>query len=717
MMSVKEYALDINRSVEEIIKKANELGYTVSNEDDILSEDAVIDLDTVLTMNNAEEVEPDEEKVYMEENSEEKDYELEDELDDKAEVLASASNLKFKDEGKVQKVKKKAVEQEDISAKKKAMYKNKTKLQENVGSADDNTIVYEENMTVSTLAEKLNVPAVEIIKKLMSLGVMASLNNTVSFDDAELVCIDYDKTLKSFESQDITNFEKLEITDDEKDLELRAPVITIMGHVDHGKTSLLDYIRNSSIIEGEFGGITQHIGAYQIDHNGKKLTFIDTPGHAAFTEMRARGASITDIVIIIVAADDGVMPQTIEAIDHAKAANVPIVVAVNKIDKPDANPDRVIEEVSKQGLIPEAWGGDTVYVPISAKTGEGVDKLLENIELIAEVRELKANPNRYALGTVLESRLDKNYGPTATLLVQNGTLRIGDPVVVGTSFGRVRTLKNDLGNEIVEALPSTPVEVTGLSDVPTAGDRFMAYSNEKEAKAIAENRKEKEKLKKDKAGSAVSLDDIFNRIKEGAKEINVVLKTDVNGTEEAVKNALTKVKVEDVSVNVIRSGVGAITESDIVLASASDAIVIGFNVRPDAKVTEIAKSYGVDIRLYNVIYKLVEELEDAMKGMLDPEYEEVVIGSAKVLQLFKFSKVGTIAGSKVDTGVIKSNAKARLIRDGVVIYDGEINSLQREKDNVKEVKKGFECGITLENYSDIKVNDIIEAYEMQEVKR
>ncbi len=715
MMSVKEYALDINRSVEEIIKKANELGYEVSNEDDILSEDAVIDLDTVLTMNNSDDTE--EETVYMEENNEEKDYELEDELDDKAEVLASASNLKFKDEGKVQKVKKKVVEQEDISAKKKEMYKNKTKLQENTATQDDNVIVYEDGMTVSKLAEKLNVPATEIIKKLMSLGVMASLNNTVSFDDAELVCIDYDKTLKSFESQDITNFEKLEITDDEKDLELRAPVITIMGHVDHGKTSLLDYIRNSSIIEGEFGGITQHIGAYQIDHNGKKLTFIDTPGHAAFTEMRARGASITDIVIIIVAADDGVMPQTIEAIDHAKAANVPIVVAVNKIDKPDANPERVIEEVSKQGLIPEAWGGDTVYVPISAKTGEGIDKLLENIELIAEVRELKANPNRYALGTVLESRLDKNYGPTATLLVQNGTLRIGDPVVVGTSFGRVRTLKNDLGNEIVEALPSTPVEVTGLSEVPTAGDRFMAYSNEKEAKAIAENRKEKEKLKKDKAGSAVSLDDIFNRIKEGAKEINVVLKTDVNGTEEAVKNALTKVRVEDVSVNVIRSGVGAITESDIVLASASDAIVIGFNVRPDSKVTEIAKSYGVDIRLYNVIYKLVEELEDAMKGMLDPEYEEIVIGSAKVIQLFKFSKVGTIAGSKVDTGVIKSNAKARLIRDGVVIYDGEINSLQREKDNVKEVKKGFECGITLENYSDIKVNDIIEAYEMQEVKR
>ena len=544
-------------------------------------------------------------------------------------------------------------------------------------------ITIPENISVKDLAQELKKTSTDVIGKLFSLGIMATINQTLDFDTAYLVADSYGVTANKkveVKDEDIL-FDDTE--DKEEDLEPRPPVVVVMGHVDHGKTSLLDYIRNSSIIEGEFGGITQHIGAYQIDHNGKKLTFIDTPGHAAFTEMRARGASITDIVIIIVAADDGVMPQTIEAIDHAKAANVPIVVAVNKIDKPDANPERVIEEVSKQGLIPEAWGGDTAYIPISAKTGEGIDKLLENIELIAEVRELKANPNRYALGTVLESRLDKNYGPTATLLVQNGTLRIGDPVVVGTSFGRVRTLKNDLGNEIVEALPSTPVEVTGLSEVPTAGDRFMAYSNEKEAKAIAENRKEKEKLKKDKAGSAVSLDDIFNRIKEGAKEINVVLKTDVNGTEEAVKNALTKVRVEDVSVNVIRSGVGAITESDIVLASASDAIVIGFNVRPDAKVTEIAKSYGVDIRLYNVIYKLVEELEDAMKGMLDPEFEEVVIGSAKVLQLFKFSKVGTIAGSKVDTGVIKSNAKARLIRDGVVVYDGEINSLQREKDNVK----------------------------------
>ena len=546
---------------------------------------------------------------------------------------------------------------------------------------------------------------------------MASLNNSLSFDDAEMVVIDYDKTLKSFESQDKYNFEKLEINDDPKDLVERAPVVTIMGHVDHGKTSLLDYIRQSRVTEGEQGGITQHIGAYQTECNGKKITFSDTPGHAAFTEMRARGASITDIVIIIVAADDGVMPQTIEAIDHAKAANVPIIVAINKIDKPGADPEKVIAEVSEHGLIPEEWGGDTIFAKISAKTGEGVDKLLESILLVSEMAELKANPNRYALGTVIESKLDKSMGSTVTLLVQNGTLRLGDPVVVGTTFGKVRTLKNDLGEEVVEAVPSTPVEITGLNEVPEAGDRFMAYSNEKEARTIAENRKEQAKMKKNKNNAAPTLDDIFNRIKEGEKEINVVLKTDVTGTEEAVKNALEKVQVEDVKVKVIRSSVGAVTESDIVLASASNAIVIGFNVRPNAKTIETAKEYNVDIRLYNVIYKLVEELEDAMKGMLDPEYEEKTLGQAEVRQLFKFSKVGTIAGCMVTDGIIKSNAKARIIRDGVVIYDGAINSLQREKDQAKEVKKGFECGITVEKFNDIKPQDIIEAYEVVEIKR
>ena len=711
-MSVREYSEDINQSIEAIIAKAKELGYDVNDAEDMLSEDAIIDLDTALTMNVQEE---ENDTVYIEEDSEEKDYDLEEELDEKAEELASASNLK--DTVKVKQAKKKSDNKEDINAKKKEMYKNKKQLQENVVEEDKNVIVYEEGMTVAKLAEKLEVPATEIIKKLMSLGVMASLNNTISFDDAEMVVIDYDKTLKSFETQDKTNFEKLEINDDPKDLVERAPVVTIMGHVDHGKTSLLDYIRHSRVTEGEFGGITQHIGAYQTECNGKKITFIDTPGHAAFTEMRARGASITDIVIIIVAADDGVMPQTIEAIDHAKAANVPIIVAVNKIDKPGADPERVIAQVSEHGLIPEEWGGDTIYAKISAKTGEGVDKLLESILLVSEMAELKANPNRYALGTVIESKLDKSMGSTVTLLVQNGTLRLGDPIVVGTTFGKVRTLKNDLGEEVVEAVPSTPVEITGLNEVPEAGDRFMAYSNEKEARTIAENRKEQAKLKKNKNNAAPTLDDIFNRIKEGAKEINVVLKTDVTGTEEAVKNALEKVEVEDVRVTVIRSSVGAVTESDIVLASASNAIVIGFNVRPSAKTIETAKEYGVDIRLYNVIYKLVEELEDAMKGMLDPEYEEKVLGQAEVRQLFKFSKVGTIAGCMVTDGIIKNNAKARIIRDGVVIYDGAINSLQREKDQAKEVKKGFECGITVEKFNDIKPQDIIEAYENVEVKR
>ena len=711
-MSVREYSEDINQSIEAIIAKAKELGYDVNDADDMLSEDAIIDLDTALTMNVQEE---ENDTVYIEEDTEDKDYDLDEELDEKAENLASASNLK--NTVKVKQSSKKKNDKEDINAKKKEMYKNKKQLQENIVEEDKNVIVYEDGMTVASLAEKLEVPATEIIKKLMSLGVMASLNNSISFDDAEMVVIDYDKTLKSFETQDITNFEKLEINDDPKDLVERAPVVTIMGHVDHGKTSLLDYIRHSRVTEGEFGGITQHIGAYQTECNGKKITFIDTPGHAAFTEMRARGASITDIVIIIVAADDGVMPQTIEAIDHAKAANVPIIVAINKIDKPGADPEKVITQVSEHGLIPEEWGGDTIYAKISAKTGEGVDKLLESILLVAEMGELKANPNRYALGTVIESKLDKSMGSTVTLLVQNGTLRLGDPIVVGTTYGKVRTLKNDLGEEVVEALPSTPVEITGLNEVPEAGDRFMAYSNEKEARTIAENRKEQAKLKKNKNNSAPTLDDIFNRIKEGAKEINVVLKTDVTGTEEAVKNALEKIEVEDVRVKVIRSSVGAVTESDIVLASASNAIVIGFNVRPNAKTIETAKEYNVDIRLYNVIYKLVEELEDAMKGMLDPEFEEKVLGQAEVRQLFKFSKVGTIAGCMVIDGMITSNAKARIIRDGVVIYDGAINSLQREKNQAKEVKKGFECGITVEKFNDIKPQDIIEAYDVVEIKR
>ena len=695
MMSVKEYALDVGRSVKVILDKCNTLGFSASNEDDILSEDEVIDLDNAVYEDNEEE-----------------------NLIDKAEEIVS--NMKNVDDTvHVQKLKKKSdiISANDFKKEKKEMYKHKEKLMSNAPVKEDNKIVYEENMTLSKLAEKLNANPIDLIKKFMSLGVMANLNSVVSYDDAELVVMDYDKELKKAETMDASNFEKLEITDDAKDLEERPPVVTIMGHVDHGKTSLLDTIRRSNVVSGEAGGITQHIGAYQVEKDGKKITFIDTPGHAAFTEMRARGAAITDIVIIIVAADDGVMPQTKEAIDHAKAAKVPIIVAVNKIDKPDANIQKVLTEMTEAGLTPDSWGGDTTFVNISAKTGEGIDELLETILLTAEMQDLKANKNRYALGTVIEAKLDKNVGSVVTLLIQNGTLRLGDPIVVGTCFGKVRTLKNDLGEQIAHALPSTPVEITGLNEIPSAGDKFMAFETEKQAKSIAEARKEKMKEKSNKNSNSVSLDDLFSKIESGVKEVNIILKADVKGSEEAVRNALMKVNVEGVRTNIIRSGTGTITESDIVLANASSAIIIGFNVRPSSKTKEFAKEYNVDIRLHNIIYKVVEELEAAMKGMLDPEYEEKVLGEAEVRQLFKFSKVGTIAGSYVTNGIIKSNSKARLMRDGVVIYDGSINSVQREKDSVKEVKQGFECGITLTDYSDIKEGDTIESYEMQEVKR
>ena len=605
----------------------------------------------------------------------------------------------------------------DIKEAKKNMYKNKEKLVSNQAKEDDSVILYSDGMTIKDFADKLSVNVTDLIKKLMMLGIMANQNATISFDDASVLALEYNKTLKKEETSDITNFEMLEINDDPKDLEERPAVVTIMGHVDHGKTSLLDAIRKSSVVDGEFGGITQHIGAYQVKHNGKKITFIDTPGHAAFTEMRARGASITDIVIIIVAANDGVMPQTIEAIDHAKAAKVPIIVAVNKIDVPGADPEKVKRQMSEHGLTPEDWGGDTLFVNISAKTHEGIDNLLENLLLIAEVSELKANKKRYAMGTVVESKLDKNVGSVVTLLVQNGTLRLGDPVVIGEYFGKIRTLKNDLGEEVVEALPSTPVSVTGISGVPTAGDKFMAFESEKQAKSVAEQRSEVAKLKANTLASAISLDDLFGKISEGLKEINIVLKADVKGSEEAVKNTLSKIDVEGCKLNVIRSGVGTITESDIVLANASSAIIIGFNVRPTNKILDVAKEYGVDVRLHNIIYKVVEEMEAAMKGMLDPEYEEKVTGSAEIRKIYKFSKTGNIAGCYVLDGIININSKARLVRDGVVIYDGAINTIQREKDQAKEVKAGLECGITLQNYQDIKENDIIEAYELVEIKR
>ena len=571
-------------------------------------------------------------------------------------------------------------------------------------------------MSVSSLATEIGVTPSELVKKLISMGLMISSNQAIAFEDASVVALEYNKELVKEESTDISNFEEYVVNDNEEDLVLRPAVVTIMGHVDHGKTTLLDYIRNTHVASGEAGGITQAIGAYQVEKDGRKITFIDTPGHAAFTEMRARGASVTDIVIIIVAADDGVMPQTKEAIDHAKAANVPIIVAINKIDKPNINIDKIMSEMSEFGLTPEEWGGDTIFVKLSAHTGEGVDLLLDNINALSEVLELKANPNRYALGSVIEARLDKNKGPVATLLIQNGTLRLGDPLVIGTSFGKVRTLTDDTGKEILSAEPSKPVEVTGIDEVPVAGDKFMAFESEKEARNVALKRKENARNKKF-AKKAVSLDDLFAQIQEGRKEINIVLKTDVKGSEEAVKNALLKIDVEGVKINVIRSGVGAITESDVVLANASNAIIIGFNVVPSSSVKETAKNYNVDIRLYDIIYKAVEEMEAAMKGMLDPEYEEVTLGEAEVRQIFHFSKVGNIAGSHVTSGVIKNASLARVIRDGVIVTTSKIASLQREKDSVKEVKSGYDCGITIENFPDIKEKDIIVCYEMKEVKK
>ena len=699
-MSIKEYANEMNFTVQEVLDKCKELGIKALDANYVLDDDAIIMLDNSMNLISSDS---------------ETNFEEMDALDDAVEEILG-DHVEISE--KKQKLKKKNVSTKkdniDYLNKKKAMYKHKDKLATN--KTDENIIIYKDNMTVKDLADTLEVQSTEVIKKLMMLGLMLNINQSIDFETAEIVSLEYGKTLKKSETQDITNFEEYEIIDDEKDLEYRPPVITVMGHVDHGKTTLLDYIRNSSVAESEAGGITQAIGAYQIDYNGKKVTFIDTPGHAAFTEMRARGASVTDIVIIVVAADDGVMPQTKEAIDHALSANVPIVVAVNKMDKADANPNKIMEEMAALNITPESWGGDIPFVNISAKTGMGIDVLLETVVTIAEVAELKANPNRYAVGSVIESRLDKNIGGVASLLIQNGTLRLGDPIVVGTSFGKIRTLKNDKGENILSAGPSTPVEITGLNDTPSAGDRFMAFETEKLAREIAEKRMVIFKNKK-QTKAAVTFDDLFNKIQSGVKEINVVLKCDVRGSEEAVKNALEKIDVEGVRIKVIRSGVGTITESDIVLANASNAIIIGFNVIPSSITKDVAKQYEVEIRLYQIIYKLVEEMEAAMKGMLDPEYEEKVTGNAEVKRLFKFSKVGTIAGVMVTNGLIKNKSKVRIIRDGVIIYDGVISSLQREKDTVKEVKNGFECGITIENYNDIKEGDVFETYEMVEVKR
>ena len=577
------------------------------------------------------------------------------------------------------------------------------------------SITYEEGISVGELAQKMNRNASDIIKLLFMLGKMETINSSMDDETIELVCMEYGVEVKKEIPVDQDSLED-EIEENPADLVQRPAIVTIMGHVDHGKTTLLDTIRKTRVVEGEFGGITQHIGAYQVSVQGKKITFLDTPGHEAFTAMRARGAKVTDICIIVVAADDGVMPQTKEAVDHAKAADVPIIVAVNKMDKPAANPDRVMNEMSDLGLLPEEWGGDTIFVKCSAKQGEGVQDILETIQVVAEMRELKANPKRNATGTVIEAKLDKGRGPVVTLLVQNGTLHTGDCIVVGACFGKVRKMTDDRGREIKEAKPSTPVEIIGLNDVPVAGDMFKVFDSEKQARAIAERRSQTKIEQERKSSSAMSLDDLARQIEAGeVQEIPVIVKADVQGSAEAVKSSLEKLDVQGVKVNVIRSTAGTISESDVMLASASKAVIYGFNVRPDANVRKKAEEEGVEIRLHNIIYKAMEEMELAMKGLLAPVYEEVVIGQAEVRQTFKVSKIGTIAGCMVTDGKLVKDCKVRLIRQGIVVYDGQLGSLKRFQNDAKEVSNGYECGLTIMNFNDIKEGDLIEAYADQEV--
>ena len=706
-MNIQDYALDIGKSEEEVLEKMKSLKLITTDPNRALSDDEVILLDNAFQ---------DEEDYVPSEDV--NDEVVEDiALSMKAEQIAYNNNSYNKENKRaVKKNKNNKQSASKFKEERKKIYKHREKLQSNETLKDDSVLLYKDGMTVGEVAEALGVGTSEVIKKLMGLGILANVNKTLSFDDVEVLALEFNKSVKKEETQDISNFENYELVDNEDDLVERPPVVTIMGHVDHGKTTLLDYLRKSSVASGEAGGITQAIGAYQVKCKGKDITFIDTPGHEAFTEMRARGASVTDIVIVIVAADDGVKPQTREAIDHAKAAKVPIIVAINKIDKPEANIDKVMTGLVDAGLTPEEWGGDTLVNKISAVTGEGVGELLENILLIAEMQELKANPKRYATGAVLESQMDKHMGSVVTLLIQNGTLRLGDPIVVGTASGKVRTLKNDLGQNIVLATPSMPVEITGLSTTPKAGDKFMAFETEKQAKTIAEERSLREK-DADTNRTGMTLDDLFGQINEGLKEINVVLKTDVTGSLEAVRQSLEKIDVEGVKVNIIRASVGAITESDIVLAQASQAIIIGFNVRGSGKVMDLAKEYGVSIKTYDIIYKVVEEMEAAMKGMLEPEFEEQVTGNLEIRQIFKFSKVGLIAGCHATNGTIKMGENARLIRDGIVVYQGKIKSLQRGKDNAREVSKGMDCGLTLENCQDYRENDQIEVYDLVEVKR
>ncbi|MBN2268150.1 MAG: translation initiation factor IF-2 [Acholeplasmataceae bacterium] len=577
-------------------------------------------------------------------------------------------------------------------------------------------LTYYPEMNVAMVAEGLGLSNAAMIKKLMGLGLMTSVNQVIDRETVELIALEEGYEIQDEVITDVTRYDEMELVDDPKDMIKRPPIVTVMGHVDHGKTTLLDAIRKSRVVEGEAGGITQHIGAYQVVRNGEPITFIDTPGHAAFTEMRARGAKVTDIVVLVVAADDGVMPQTVEALDHAKAAKVPIIVAVNKIDKASANPDRVMTELSERGLTPEAWGGNVPFVNISALKKQGIEQLLDVIQLVSEIEELTANPHRLAKGTVIEASLDKGRGAVATLIVETGTLKIGDYIVIGNTYGKVRTMQDDLKRRYQEALPSQPIEVTGLNEVPQAGDIFMAFKDEKITRQIASERQSRVKDGEQKTFKKTSLDTMFGDLEQTTKELNIIIKGDVQGSIEALKNLLEKIDIEGFHVNVVRSTVGAITESDVTLANASSAVIIGFNVRPTSAVKHFADENGVEIRLYNIIYRVAEDIEAALKGMLEPTFEEVVTGEAEVRDIFKVSKIGTIAGCYVTNGVIKRDALVRVLRDGIVVYEGKLASLKRFKDDAKEVRTGFECGLSIENFNDIKPGDIIEASQLKEVE-
>ena len=688
---VYEYAKEIGKQSKDIISVLKDAEIEVSNHMSMLTEEGLAKLDSIFK------------KIEKEQSKE-------------INTKSKTENNQPKNDNKKAKKKKNKKEKNKKSHKQQpAIIEAPTEE-----TISEDTILVKDGMTVGELSEVLSVSSTELIKKLfMELKIMANINQSLTLEQIELIAMDYGKEIQEeveINKEDLDLY--FEVEDEDKDLKERAPIVTIMGHVDHGKTTLLDTIRNTRVTAGEAGGITQHIGAYQVRAKDKKITFLDTPGHAAFTTMRARGAKITDVTILVVAADDGVMPQTIEAINHAKAAEVPIIVAVNKMDKPQANPDRVMNELVEFGLISEEWGGDTIFVPISALKGEGIDELLENILLVTEMQELKANPNRLALGTVIEAKLDKGRGAVATLLVQNGSLNVGDPLVVGNTFGRVRAMINDRSKNIQTAKPSTPVEITGLQDVPNAGDRFVVFGDEKTARQIGEKRQQQYIETTRQANSAVSLDTLFEQMKQGEmKDLNIIIKADVQGSVEALAMSLAKIDVEGVNVRIIHTGVGAINESDITLAVASNAVVIGFNVRPDNNAKQMAQTEQVDIRLHSIIYKVIEEIEAAMTGLLDPEFVEKVIGLAEVRQVYKVSKIGTIAGAYVTEGKVSRDGKVRVIRDSVVIYEGEIDTLRRFKDDVKEVQSGYECGMTVENFNDIKEGDVFEVYIMEEVKK